>query len=104
MTKEILTRGDFLATGTVYKRNILKKQNFYNTKYKNCGLENYELILKLISQKNEGVRINRFLFSLRKHSKNMSKIKKTYINLWERIFKKMKLGNYSINQNHPNYI
>ena len=86
-------------------RNILKKQNFYNTKYKNCGLENYELILKLISQKNEGVRINRFLFSLRKHSKNMSKIKKKFILTYgERIFKKMKLGNYSINQNHPNYI
>ena len=64
--KEILTRGDFLATGTVYKRNILKKQNFYNTKYKNCGLENYELILKLISQKNEGVRINRFSLFVKK--------------------------------------
>lgn len=103
--KEILARGDFLATGTIYKRSILKKQKFYNTKFKNCGLENYELILKLILQKNKGVRINRFLFSLRKHQKNMSKIKKKLIfNYGERIFKKMKLGDYSINQNHPNYI
>ena len=103
--KEILARGDFLATGTIYKRSILKKQNFYNTKFKNCGLENYELILKLISQKNKGVRINRFLFSLRKHQKNLSKIKKKLIFTYgERIFKKMKLGNYSINKNHPNYI
>ena len=70
------------------------------------SLISFELsILKLISQKNEGVRINRFLFSLRKHSKNMSKIKKKFILTYgERIFKKMKLGNYSINQNHPNYI
>ena len=45
---EIFSRGDFLASGTVFLKKHLKKLNFYNVKYKNSGLENYELILKLL--------------------------------------------------------
>ena len=103
--QEIKARGDFLATGTVYKKNIFKKLGYYNTRYKNCGLENFEFILNLIFLKREkGIRINKFLFSLRKHSKNISKIKKKLIfNYGKKIFKKLKLGEYSINQNHPNF-
>lgn len=103
---EILARGDFLATGTVYKKKIFKKLGYYNTKYKNCGLENFEFVLNLIFKKKEkGVRINKMLFSLRKHSKNISKIKeKNIFNYGKKIFKKLKLGEYSINKNHPNYI
>jgi len=102
---EILSRGDFLATGTVYNKNVLKKINYYNTKTKNCGLENFELILKLILKNHIGFRINKFLFSLRKHSKNMSRIKKKSIIYYGgKVMKKMKLGNYSTNSNHPSYI
>tara|TARA_B100000401_G_scaffold377787_1_gene278542 strand:- start:565 stop:1290 length:726 start_codon:yes stop_codon:yes gene_type:complete len=103
---EILFRGDFLATGTVYKKSILKKNNYYNTKTKNCGLENFELILNLIiKNRNLGYRVNKFLFSLRKHTKNMSKIKKkSIISYGNKIMKKMKLGYYSTNLNNPNFI
>ena len=102
---EILSRGDFLASGTVYKKNVLKRINYYNTKEKNCGLENFELILKIIFKKHLGFRINKFLFSLRKHSKNMSIIKKKHIiNYGNKIIKEMKLGNYSTNSNNPSYI
>jgi len=102
---EIFLRGDFLASGTVYNRNILKKNSYYNTRTKNCGLENFELILKLLLKNEIGLRINKFLFSLRKHSKNMSRIKKKFIiNYGHKVMKKMKLGNYSTNLNNPNYI
>ena len=103
---EILLRGDFLATGTVYKRNVLKKIKFYKTRVKNCGLENFELILNMIINKNYlGYRINQFLFSLRKHSKNISKLKKKSIERYgNKIMNNMKLGYYSTNENHPNVI
>ena len=104
--QEILARGDFLATGTVYKRNIFEKFGYYNTRHKNCGLENFEFILNLIfMEKKRGLRINKFLFSLRKHSKNISKIKKKHIfNYGKKILKKFNLGEYTINQNHPNLV
>ena len=51
---EILERGDFMATGTIYHRNLIEKYGGYNTRYKNCGLENYEFILKLISKNIKG--------------------------------------------------
>jgi len=102
---EILSRGDFLASGTVYHKNVLKRINYYNTKTKNCGLENFELILRIILKKHLGFRINKFLFSLRKHSKNMSVIKKKHIiNYGKKVIKEMKLGNYSTNSNNPSYI
>jgi len=103
---EILLRGDFLATGTVFRKSILERNNYYQTKTKNSGLENFELILKLIIKNNYlGHRINKFLFSLRKHTSNISKVKKRSIKAYgNKIMKKMKLGSYSININHPNIL
>ena len=43
--KELIKRGDFLATGTVYQKKIIKKLGYFNENSKNNGLENYELIL-----------------------------------------------------------
>ena len=40
--KEIINRGDFLATGTLFDKNIIKKLGYYNENTKNSGLENYE--------------------------------------------------------------
>lgn len=100
--KEIFQRGDFLATGTIYNRNILKKMGYYNENTKNSGLENYELILKLINNQYYGVRVNRFLFYYRRHVANVSlKKKRKIFNYGKKIFKKMHLGNYKKNKFHP---
>tara|TARA_B100000767_G_C19725715_1_gene519389 strand:+ start:724 stop:1440 length:717 start_codon:yes stop_codon:yes gene_type:complete len=100
--KELINRGDFLATGTLFDKNIIKKLGYYNENTKNSGLENYELILKLIKSKYEGKKINKFLFYYRKHQKNLSIIKKKkIINYGKKIFSKMKLGKYSQNKYHP---
>jgi len=102
--KEILQRGDFLATGTVYDRNIIKKKGYYSEDIKNSGLENYQLILKLIVYKNYGKRVNKHLFYYRKHSVNLSIFKKKkIIDLGKKIFTKMKLGIYKKNKFHPWY-
>jgi glycosyltransferase involved in cell wall biosynthesis len=100
--KEILQRGDFLATGTVYNKNLIKKIGFYNDRIKNSGLENYELILKLVNKNYSGTKINKFLFYYRKHFKNLSIIKKKKIsNYGSKLFKYMNLGKYSKNKYHP---
>ncbi len=100
--KEIIQRGDFLATGTVYHRKTIKKFGYYNEKTKNSGLENYELILKLIIKQNYGKRVKKCLFTYRKHKGNLSILKKKKIvNFGKKIFKKMKLGTYKKNKYHP---
>ena len=48
--KEILERGDFLATGTIFRKREIKLLGYYNETHKNCGLENYELIIKLLKK------------------------------------------------------
>ena len=100
--KEIFQRGDFLATGTIYNKNIIKKMGYYNENKKNSGLENYELILKLINNEYYGERVNRFLFYYRRHATNLSLKKKNKILYYgKKIFQKMKLGNYKKNKFHP---
>jgi glycosyltransferase involved in cell wall biosynthesis len=100
--KEIFQRGDFLATGTIYNKNIINKIGYYNENIKNSGLENYELIIKLICNKYYGKRVNRFLFYYRRHVANLSLLKKKKIlNYGKKIFKKMHLGNYKKNKFHP---
>jgi len=100
--KEIFQRGDFLATGTIYNKNIIKKMGYYNESTKNSGLENYELILKLIYNKYYGKRVNSFLFYYRRHVANLSLLKKKRILYYgKKIFKKMRLGNYKKNKFHP---
>ncbi len=99
---EIMARGDFLATGTVYKRKIVKNFHYYNEKTKNCGLENYELILKLITNEKKGKKINKFLFFYRMHQNNVSIIKKKkIISYGKKLFNNMNLKKYSKNQFHP---
>ena len=100
--KEIIQRGDFLATGTVYDKNIIKKMCYYNENRKNSGLENYELILKFINNQYYGERVNRFLFYYRRHVANLSLKKKNKIlSYGKKIFKNMKFGNYKQNKFHP---
>lgn len=103
--KEIFKRGDFLATGTLYKKKVLKVNSGYNEDFKNCGLENYEFLLELINKNLIGLLIKKELFYYRIHDKNMSLIKEHQINLYgKNLFKKKKYGKYVINMNHPRKI
>ncbi len=67
---EIRQRGDFLATGTVYRRECLNSIGLFDESHKNCGLENYDSILRLIEKGYKGYRINIPLFFYRKHDNN----------------------------------
>jgi glycosyltransferase involved in cell wall biosynthesis len=104
-TKEITERGDFLATGTVYEKKTIIKFGLYDTKKKNCGLENYSLILKLILSKLKGFRINEPLFFFRVHKKSMSKIKiKEIKNYGSFLAANNGLEFYKQNKHHPSFI
>ena len=99
---EILSRGDFLATGTVYRRDILFKMNLYETTVKNSGLENFELIIKIIFGNSEGKLVSNSLFYYRRHQSNMSEIRKTkIIEYGNYLCNKFNLGLYRTNANHP---
>ncbi len=99
---EIFQRGDFLATGTVYKRSVIVKFGSYNEKFPNCGLENYELIVNLIMNNCVGLHINKNLFSYRLHGKNISsKRRSSIIKYGNKLFKAFSLGSYTTNQFHP---
>lgn len=103
--KEIISRGDFLASGTLFKKTVLKKYNYYNTKVKNCGLENYEIILKILFDGNKGYQKNKYLFKHRRHEENISKIKKRSIMRYgHSLFKKLKLKKYKIGKFHPSNV
>lgn len=99
--KEIVSRGDFLATGTVFPLHIIKKFKYYNTNYKNCGLENFDLILKLINKNIQGLHINKYLFYYRRHSKNLSKIRKQEIIKFGNFIMKRYNLKYTTNKFHP---
>lgn len=99
---EIECRGDFLATGTVYSKKMLVELGLYSEEIKNSGLENYQLILGLISNGFKGKHIKKNLFFYRRHSDNLS-IEKidSIINFGCEVAKQYGLDFYAINQYHP---
>lgn len=100
--KEILNRGDFLATGTIYSRRELEKVGWYNTAVKNSGLENYELIIKLIQNGVGGIHVKKSLFCYRRHSSNISSTRMTdIIEYGQKLFSDNSLGLYCTNEYHP---
>jgi glycosyltransferase involved in cell wall biosynthesis len=101
-TEELLQRGDFLATGTLYSAKIIKEIGGYSTSIKNSGLENYEFILRLIDAGIEGKHIPHCLFSYRRHSLNISvKNKDKIIHNGKQLFLKIGLGAFTTNEYHP---
>ena len=101
-SEEIRRRGDFLATGTVYRTAQLALLGGYNEAVRNCGLENYELILRLIAQGGHGLHIAAPLFQYRVHSGNMSLLRREKIIEHGRLIAQQQgLGSYSTNSNHP---
>ncbi len=99
---EIFNRGDFLASGTIVNKDIFYKIGGYNEQHKNCGLENYELILKLINKGFNGSFIEDNLFNYRIHSSNMSLSRRSsLIEYGKIIFKRKGYGEFKTNEFHP---
>lgn len=100
--KEIFSRGDFLATGTLYKRDLLDRLGGYEELIVNSGLENYEYILRLIEHGSVGKHLNKKLFKYRRHKKNLSDLQKNrIIKNGFRLFKRKNYGYFSTNKYHP---
>ena len=100
--EEILSRGDFLATGTLYKKSIIDNVGLYNEKTINSGLENYELIIKLLINDYKGFHISTSLFNYRRHGSNISDLKKEkIIDYGNDLFENLNIGKYMTNEFHP---
>ncbi len=100
--EEIFKRGDFLATGTLVNKQSSLNIGLYNSNVYNCGLENYEFIIKLILNNNKGKYLKKNLWNYRQHNKSLSfKKRNEIIKYGNKIFKYYNIGNYSTNINHP---
>lgn len=99
---EVITRGDFLATGTMYSAELLHTHGGYASQTRNSGLENYELVLKFIAAGAKGVHVAAPLFKYRRHSINMSAVRVDSIIAYGRaLFERNGLGAFRTNQYHP---
>lgn len=100
--KEIGERGDFLATGTIFNKKSFIEVGGYREEVKNCGLENYEVILKMLQTGKVGKLIKDNLFQYRIHSNNMSSTRRdSIISYGNEIAQRLKLKKYKTNKNHP---
>lgn len=77
--QEIFSRGDFFATGTIYKKSVFLESGLYEENVKNCGLENYNLILRMLSRNKKGKAVKGSYFYYRRHEENMSIVKRQQI-------------------------
>lgn len=99
---EILSRGDFLATGTLFRASVLEAAGGYSTREKNSGLENYELILTLLGMGIRGRHVPQSLFYYRRHATNISITKRERIIMnGHALFARHGLGPFRTNSNHP---
>jgi hypothetical protein len=100
--KEVIQRGDFLATGTIYRKKFVADLLPDIWSMFNSGVENYELVLHLLLAGYVGVHIPEPLFSYRCHHESFSHtglehIKRNGVNLFHRLG----LGLYRWNDYHP---
>ena len=98
---EIFNRGDFLATGTVYQKTQLIQIGLFPEEEKNCGLENYNVILKLLTAGKTGLAVPDASFYYRRHNNNMSTIKRRSIINYGNSLLKLYGRAYRTNENHP---
>lgn len=99
---EIQERGDFLATGTIVSFRALREAGFYSLRKRNCGLENFELILKLLHRNNRFLKLNEKLFRYRMHSASLSSTRRTdIINYGHSLATMYSLEKYTTNRYHP---
>jgi len=99
---EIKQRGDFLATGTLYDKKIIESIGLYSEETKNCGLENYQLILNLLQSSYQGERVDKELFQYRIHSNNTSsQRRKNIISYGREVLAPMFSIKFQTNKFHP---
>lgn len=98
---EIFDRGDFFATGTAYRKQDLVHAGYYHEDVKNCGLENYNLILRLLSTGKTGLAVEKAAFYYRRHSTNMSTVKRDAIIAYGKKLLRFYQREYRTNQFHP---
>ena len=99
---EIRTRGDFLATGTLFSAEVLKAFCYYSEEIRNGGLENYEFVLRLLDAGKLGKHIHQYLFCYRRHTFNISISKNNQITRNGGVlFQRFGLGMYVTNEYHP---
>ena len=99
---EIRKRGDFLATGTLFSAEALKALCYYSEETKNSGLENYELMLRLLDKERLGKHVPQYLFCYRRHTLNISVSQNDQIiRNGEELFQRFGLGEYVTNAYHP---
>ena len=100
--KEIISRGDFLATGTMYNKESFLSIGGFDCTLKNSGLENFALILNAMEANYSFCQIRVPCFKYRIHNKSLSSIKRREImQTGEEIFSGHKLTNYSFGKFHP---
>lgn len=99
--EEIVERGDFFATGTVYRKKDLFKAGLYQEAVKNCGLENYNLILRFLTEGKKGKAVAGAAFFYRRHKTNMSTVKRDAIIGYGRKLLRSYGREFKTNRYHP---
>lgn len=100
-TEEIFRRGDFFATGTVYRRSDVQAAGGFPERVKNCGLENYTVMLRLVTMGKRGVPVDGVRFYYRRHRTNLSIVKKDAIIRYGRVMMNEFGREYRTNEYHP---
>ena len=104
-TEEITRRGDFLATGTLYRRSTILAAKGYPSRKRNCGLENYELTLTLLQAGTRGICVHENLFDYRIHAANMSSTRQhEIVSYGDELAARFKLERYQTNEFHPYHL
>jgi glycosyltransferase involved in cell wall biosynthesis len=99
---EVYARGDFLASGTLYSASAIKKVGGYDTKYKNTGLENFDLVIRLLNNEFTFLHIPQTTFRYRRHGSNMSSIQREKIIANGHLLAlRLGLKKFSTNKFHP---
>lgn len=100
---EINSRGDFFASATMYRKKLLLKIGLYDTSIKNCGLENYDLVLRAINKYSAiGYCVNVPMFTYNYHDSNMSLEKRdSIIAFGNQVVSRYGIDKYQTNKNHP---
>ena len=99
--EDIFARGDFFATGTVYRKKDLADIGYFSEETKNCGLENYCVILEFLTKEKKGFAVSGASFCYRRHSANMSGLKRGAIVRFGKSLLKKYGREFKTNEYHP---